>query len=74
MKRLKEFPQLTWKVKHMRVPELSHPQRILHIAQALKKRTQGSRIRQGVWRKTGTQYPCRQKRKRYYQETGNIWL
>jgi len=37
-RRLKEFPQLTWKVKHMRVPELSHPKRILHIVQALKKR------------------------------------
>jgi microsomal dipeptidase-like Zn-dependent dipeptidase len=37
-RRLKDFPQLTWKVKHMRVPELSHPKRLLHIAQALKKR------------------------------------
>lgn len=37
-RRVKEFPQLTWKVKHMRVPELSHPKRLLHIAQALKKR------------------------------------
>ncbi len=36
--RLKDFPQLTWKVKHMRVPELSHPQRLLHLAQALHKR------------------------------------
>lgn len=37
-RRLKDFPQLNWKVKHMRVPELSHPKRILHIAQALEKR------------------------------------
>lgn len=36
--RLKDFPMLTWKVKHMRVPELSHPLRLLHLAQALKKR------------------------------------
>ena len=35
---LKDFPMLTWKVKHMRVPELSHPLRLLHLAQALKKR------------------------------------
>jgi len=32
------FPQLTWKVKHMRVPELSHPKRLLHLAQALHTR------------------------------------
>ena len=37
-RRVKEFPQLTWKVKHMRVPELSHPKRLLHLAQAMKKR------------------------------------
>lgn len=34
----KDFPQLTWKVKHMRVPELSHPKRLLHLAQALHKK------------------------------------
>ena len=30
-----DFPQLTWKVRHMRVPELSSPRRLLHLAQAL---------------------------------------
>lgn len=30
-----DFPQLTWRVKHMRVPELSSPNRLLHLAQAL---------------------------------------
>ena len=35
---VKVFPQLTWKVKHMRVPELSHPQRLLHLARALDRR------------------------------------
>jgi membrane dipeptidase len=35
---VKVFPQLTWKVKHMRVPELSHPKRLLHLAQALDRR------------------------------------
>ena len=34
----KDFPQLTWEVKHMRVPELSHPRRLLHLAQALQKK------------------------------------
>jgi membrane dipeptidase len=42
-RRVKEFPQLTWKVKHMRVPELSHPKRLLHLAQAMKKRGYKSR-------------------------------
>jgi len=37
-RKVKDFPQLTWKVKHMRVPELSHPKRLLHLAQALQKR------------------------------------
>ncbi len=32
------FPQLTWKVRHMRVPELSHPQRLLHLTQALDRK------------------------------------
>jgi membrane dipeptidase len=32
------FPQLTWRVRHMRVPELSHPRRLLHLAQALDQR------------------------------------
>jgi membrane dipeptidase len=35
---VKVFPQLTWRVKHMRVPELSHPKRLLHLAQALDRR------------------------------------
>lgn len=35
---VKVFPQLTWKVKHMRVPELSHPLRLLHLAQALDRK------------------------------------
>jgi len=43
-RRLKDFPQLNWKVKHMRVPELSHPQRILHIVQALEKRGYKARL------------------------------
>jgi membrane dipeptidase len=34
----KDFPQLNWEVKHMRVPELSHPRRLLHLAQALLKK------------------------------------
>jgi len=37
-KNRKYFPELDWEVKHMRVPELSHPQRLLHLAQALEKR------------------------------------
>ena len=35
---VKVFPQLTWKVKHMRVPELSSPKRLLHLAEALQRR------------------------------------
>lgn len=34
----KYFPELDWEVKHMRVPELSHPKRLLHLAQALQKK------------------------------------
>ncbi len=34
----KYFPELDWDVKHMRVPELSHPKRLLHLAQALQKK------------------------------------
>jgi len=37
-RRAKDFPQLTWTVRHMRVPELSHPRRLLHLAQALVRR------------------------------------
>lgn len=37
-RRRKDFPQLDWEVKHMRVPELSHPQRLLHLAQALHRK------------------------------------
>jgi membrane dipeptidase len=36
-------PQLTWKVRHMRVPELSHPKRLLHLARALQKRGHAAR-------------------------------
>lgn len=43
-RRIKDFPQLNWKVKHMRVPELSHPQRILHITQALEERGYKARL------------------------------
>jgi membrane dipeptidase len=32
-----DFPQLTWRVRHMRVPELSHPRRLLHLARALDR-------------------------------------
>jgi membrane dipeptidase len=38
IRRRKDYPQLDWEVKHMRVPELSHPQRLLHLTQALHKR------------------------------------
>jgi len=37
-RRRDEFPQLTWRVRHMRVPELSHPKRFLHLAEALERR------------------------------------
>jgi membrane dipeptidase len=37
-RRRKDYPQLDWEVKHMRVPELSHPKRLLHLTQALHKR------------------------------------
>ena len=37
-RRRKDFPQLTWTVRHMRVPELSHPKRLLHLAEALEAR------------------------------------
>ena len=37
-RRRAEFPQLTWDVRHMRVPELSHPKRFLHLAEALHAR------------------------------------
>ena len=37
-RRRKDFPQLTWQVRHMRVPELSHPKRFLHLAQAMDAR------------------------------------
>lgn len=44
-RRRQEFPQLTWTVRHMRVPELSHPKRLLHLVQALEqKRDPASRI------------------------------
>lgn len=33
-----DFPEVDWDVKHMRVPELSHPKRLLHLAQALHKK------------------------------------
>lgn len=34
----KDFPQLDWTIRHMRVPELSHPKRLLHLAQAMHSR------------------------------------
>jgi len=37
-RRRKDYPQLDWKVKHMRVPELSHPLRLLHLTQALHRK------------------------------------
>ncbi len=37
-RRRAEFPQLSWAVRHMRVPELSHPRRLLHLAEALHAR------------------------------------
>lgn len=37
-RRRKDYPQLDWEIKHMRVPELSHPKRLLHLAQALHKK------------------------------------
>lgn len=33
-----DFPQLTWTVRHMRVPELSHPKRLLHLASAMHEK------------------------------------
>jgi len=37
-RRRKDYPQLDWKIKHMRIPELSHPKRLLHLAQALHRK------------------------------------
>lgn len=37
-RRRKDYPQLDWEIKHMRIPELSHPKRLLHLAQALHKK------------------------------------
>ena len=37
-RRRADYPELDWDVKHMRVPELSHPQRLLHLAQAMRQR------------------------------------
>ena len=37
-RRRQQYPELTWEIKHMRVPELSHPQRLLHLVQALQQR------------------------------------
>lgn len=34
----KDHPELDWEIKHMRVPELDTPKRLLHLAQALQKR------------------------------------
>lgn len=38
------FPQLTWPVKHMRIPELSHPRRMLHLADSLQKKGYSARV------------------------------
>ena len=37
-RRREDYPQLDWNINHMRVPELSHPKRLLHLAHALKKK------------------------------------
>jgi hypothetical protein len=37
-RRRKDYPQLDWTIWHMRVPELSHPKRLLHLAQAMHSR------------------------------------
>jgi membrane dipeptidase len=37
-RRRMEYPQLDWTIHHMRVPELDHPQRLLHLAQAMHNR------------------------------------
>ena len=37
-RRRKDYPQLDWDVKHIRVPELSHPMRLLHLAEALQRK------------------------------------
>ena len=37
-RRRQEFPELSWEIRHMRVPELSHPKRLLHLAEALDAR------------------------------------
>jgi membrane dipeptidase len=37
-RRRQEYPQLAWEIRHMRVPELSHPRRLLHLAEALEAR------------------------------------
>jgi membrane dipeptidase len=37
-RRRQQYPELTWEIKHMRVPELSHPQRLLRLVQALQQR------------------------------------
>lgn len=41
---VQDFPQLTWKVCHMRVPELSSPKRLLHLAQALDQKGYPPRV------------------------------
>jgi membrane dipeptidase len=37
-RRRREYPQLDWNVEHMRVPELSHPNRLLHLTEAMLQR------------------------------------
>ena len=37
-RRRADYPELDWDVHHMRVPELSHPKRLLHLAQAMRQR------------------------------------
>lgn len=37
-RRRADYPELDWDVKHMRVPELSHPKRLLHLARAMHER------------------------------------
>ena len=37
-RRQAEYPELDWTIRHMRVPELDDPQRLLHLAQAMHSR------------------------------------
>ena len=32
-----DFPQLTWEIKHIRIPELNSPHRLLNLTKAMDK-------------------------------------